>query len=72
MIRTQRLRLCTWRDDHRTAFARMHADPDVIADQGVPLNRTESDGKFDRYSATYVEYGTSRWTVEDGDGLFLG
>lgn len=32
----------------------------------------ESHAKFDRYSATYAEYGFSRWTVESRDGAFLG
>ena len=72
MIRTRRLRLCAWRDDHRAAFARMHADAEVMADQGGPKNQGESSGKFDRYVAASVEHGISRWTVENDDGLFLG
>src|SRR5580692_5869832 len=51
MIRTQRLKLRSWRDGHRAAFAEMHADPEVMADQGGPIDQTKSDAKLDRYSA---------------------
>jgi RimJ/RimL family protein N-acetyltransferase len=50
----------------------MHADHEVMADQGGPIDRTDSDAKFDRYVAAYLEHGTSRWAVEDADGSFLG
>jgi RimJ/RimL family protein N-acetyltransferase len=72
MIRTQRLKLRPWRDEHRAAFAEMHADPEVMADQGGPIDRTKSDAKFDRYCAAYLEQGVSRWAVENVDGAFLG
>ena len=72
VILTQRLRLCPWRDDHRAAFARMHADAEVMADQGGPRNQAECGRKFDRYVAAQVEHGISRWAVENTDGLFLG
>jgi RimJ/RimL family protein N-acetyltransferase len=72
MIKTQRLRLRLWHDEHRAAFARMHADPQVMADQGGPLNQIKSDEKFDRYRAAYVEHGVSRWAVENADSTFLG
>lgn len=38
MIQTHRLKLCPWRNDHRSPFARMHADPEVMADQGGPVD----------------------------------
>lgn len=50
----------------------MHADPEVMADQGGPIARADSDAKFDRYVAAYLEHGTSRWAVEDAEGFFLG
>jgi RimJ/RimL family protein N-acetyltransferase len=50
----------------------MHADPEVMADQGGPVDRINSDAKFDRYRAAYVEHGVSRWAVENADGTFLG
>jgi RimJ/RimL family protein N-acetyltransferase len=72
IIQTSRLRLRPWCEDHRSAFAEMHADREVMADQGGPIDRAESDAKFDRYVAAYLEHGTSRWAVEDAEGSFLG
>jgi RimJ/RimL family protein N-acetyltransferase len=72
MILTRRLRLRTWHDEHRGAFAQMHADPEVMADQGGPVDRLKSDEKFDRYRAAYLEHGVSRWAVEEANGTFLG
>ena len=72
MIQTQRLRLRTWYDEHRAAFAQMHADPEVMADQGGPVDQITSDKKFHHYRAAYVERGISRWAVENADGTFLG
>jgi RimJ/RimL family protein N-acetyltransferase len=50
----------------------MHADHEVMADQGGPIEHAESNAKFDRYVAAYLEHGTSRWAVEDAEGSFLG
>ena len=72
MIRTKRLELFPWRDDHRGAFAEMHTDPDVMHDLGGPIDRAESEAKFNRYSTSYAEHGLSRWAVETVDGQFLG
>ena len=72
MIQTQRLRLHTWHDGHRAAFAQMHADPEVMADQGGPTDQIKSDEKSDRYRAAFVEHGVSRWAVESADDTFLG
>ncbi len=72
MIQTQRLTLRLWRDDHRATFAEMHADPEVMADQGGPIDQNDSNAKLDRYSAAWVEHGLSRWAVENVDGAFLG
>jgi RimJ/RimL family protein N-acetyltransferase len=72
MIQTQRLRLRPWHDEHRAAFAQMHADPEVMADQGGPVDQVKSNEKFDRYRAAYAEHGIARWAVENFDGTFLG
>lgn len=72
MIETPRLKLHAWSDGHRAAFAQMHADPEVMADLGGPIDRADSDLKFDRYCAALRDHGTSRWAVEDNDGRFLG
>jgi RimJ/RimL family protein N-acetyltransferase len=72
MIRTKRLELLPWRDEHRASFAEMHADPAVMHDLGGPIGRAESDAKLDRYSASCAKHGLSRWAVETVDGDFLG
>ncbi len=71
-IETPRLRLRPWQDDDRPAFAALHADPEVMADLGGPLDRAASDAKFDRYVATFARYGFSRWAVTAHGGEFLG
>jgi RimJ/RimL family protein N-acetyltransferase len=50
----------------------MHADPEVMADAGGPLDRSASDAKFDRYVAAFEQHGFTRWAVESLDGGFLG
>lgn len=72
MIETKRLRLHHWRDDHLDVFARMHADPEVMADLGGPIDRRLSAEKLERYRAAERDHGIARWAVEGTDGLFLG
>ena len=72
MIFTERLKLCPWRDDHYAAFPEMHADPEVMADQGGPIDRPRSDAKLNHYRSTGRANGLSRWAVERLDGVFLG
>ncbi len=71
-LQAPRLRLHTWRDDHRDAFAAMHGDPDVMWDATAPLSRAESDAKLDRYRAAQDRHGFSRMAIEDTAGRFLG
>lgn len=71
-IQTKRLILRRWADDHYPAFARMHADPEVMADLGGPIDRTTSDAKLDRYRALQEKHGYSRWAVHDADDVFVG
>lgn len=72
MLETPRLRLHRWHDRHRDAFARLHADPEVMADLGGPIDRQTSDRKLAEYRAAERMHGTSRWAVEDPSGRFLG
>jgi RimJ/RimL family protein N-acetyltransferase len=69
MIETPRLRLHRWDDRHREAFAAMHADPEVMADYGAPISRSESREKFERYVAAERDHRVSRWAVENLDGV---
>lgn len=72
MIRTERLLLRKWDEDHRAAFASLHADAEVMADLGGPIDRAASDLKFDRYRLAWEEHGIGRWAVETPSGEFLG
>jgi RimJ/RimL family protein N-acetyltransferase len=72
MIETARTRLRCWQNADRDAFATLHAHPEVMLDAGGPLDREQSDAKFDRYVAVFDQYGFSRWVVETLEGEFLG
>ncbi len=72
MIETPRLRLFEWAPRHRIAFAALHADREVMADLGGPIDKATSDLKFERYCAAWREHLVSRWAVEDRDGELLG
>ena len=50
----------------------MHANADVMADLGGPIDQSESHLKFERYCAAQREHGVSRWAVEDLNGAFIG
>lgn len=72
IIDTPRTRLRCWKAADREAFAAMHADPEVMLDQGGPISRAESDAKLDRYAAAFDQHGFCRWAVESRAGEFLG
>ena len=71
-ITTERLRLRTWREDHREHFAKMNSDPEVMWDFGKVFDRVTSDKKFNRYAEAYIQHGYTRWVIEDRAGNFLG
>jgi RimJ/RimL family protein N-acetyltransferase len=71
-ILTKRLRLRAWREGDRTVFAELHADPEVMIDQGGPLDRAASDVKFARYRLSFDQHSIGRWAVETLGGRFLG
>ena len=50
----------------------MLADAVVMADQGGPMTRSQSDAKLEGYAAAYKNSGTCRWALETQDGAFLG
>jgi RimJ/RimL family protein N-acetyltransferase len=72
VILSDRLRLRSWRNSDRNAFAALNADPEVSRDLGGPLTRAESDAKLNRYMATFEQDGFCRWLVEDLNEKFLG
>jgi RimJ/RimL family protein N-acetyltransferase len=71
-IETDRLRLRSWVEDDRDAFAKLNADPVVMADLGGPLTRDLSDAKLERYIDAFRHNGYGRWLVETRAGRFLG
>jgi RimJ/RimL family protein N-acetyltransferase len=72
VLPTRRLRLRTWEGRHREIFAALNADAEVMADLGGPLDRIQSDAKFDRYRGAFERDGISRWALEDREGRFIG
>jgi RimJ/RimL family protein N-acetyltransferase len=72
ILNTPRTRLRCWQATDREAFAAMHAHPEVMLDYGGPLDRVESDAKFDRYVAAFDRDGFCRWAIEGLHGGFLG
>ena len=72
MIETARLILRPWTDGDRAPLAAMHADPEVMWDQGGPIDRAASDAKLDRYQAAIDRLGFGRWGLEDTEGAFVG
>lgn len=71
-IQTERLSLRTWQEADRDAFAALNADPIVMKDLGGPLDRGDSDRKFDRYVKAWESNRYGRWLVETIGGEFLG
>jgi RimJ/RimL family protein N-acetyltransferase len=72
VIHSKRLRLRTWREPDRDAFAALNADREVTQDLGGPLDRAGSDVKFDRYVAAFDRHGCCRWAIEDASRQWLG
>lgn len=72
LMTTARLRLVAWQERHLDPFAAMHADAEVMADLGGPIDFAASFTKFERYREALRLHGTSRWAVEDFEGAFLG
>lgn len=71
--RTPRLLLRSWKPSDREAFARLNADPEVMALLlGVP-DRAASDALVDRIDAHFAEHGFGPWAVEVHNGApFIG
>ena len=66
------LRLIEWEERHREAFALLHSDPIVMADQGGPMTRMDCDAKLNRYRAEFKRTEVSRCAVETLEGEFIG
>lgn len=72
-IETARLRLRSWCDEDRAAFAAMSADRDVMEHLGGPVGRVESDAGIDRLAACEAAQGHTFWAIErKQDGAMIG
>lgn len=71
VLRTERLVLRGWHEEDRAPFARLNADPEVMAHFPSLLTRAESDAFVDRIQRHFDEHGFGLWAVE-ADGDFLG
>ncbi|HKW37320.1 MAG TPA: GNAT family N-acetyltransferase [Burkholderiales bacterium] len=70
---TERLRMRQWRGDDREPFARLNADPRVMAFFPKPLGRLESDAMAERIESRIAENGWGFWAVERLDNHeFIG
>lgn len=43
-----------------------------MADLGGPIDRVASDAKLACYRSAFLNYGVSRWAVQDAAGAFVG
>ncbi|MGX2039039.1 GNAT family N-acetyltransferase [Methylocaldum sp. MU1018] len=70
---TERLRLRQWRAADREPFARLNADPRVMAFLPSPLDRAASDAMAQRIQALIEERGWGFWAAElKRTGEFIG
>jgi RimJ/RimL family protein N-acetyltransferase len=67
------LLLRRWRDEDRSPFAALNADPIVMEHFPAPLRGEESDAFVDRVEAGFGERGWGLWAVEvPGSAPFIG
>ena len=72
-LETARLILRPWEERDREPFARLNADPVVMATLPAVMSRTESDTMIDRMMAVFAERGWGWFAVErKSDGAFIG
>jgi len=72
ILDTPRLRLRQWRDDDLAPFARMNADPRVMAHFPTLLDAPTSDAVAARLRAEIAERGWGFWAVEARDDAQAG
>lgn len=72
-IRTGRLILRRWRDEDLEPFAKLNADPEVMAHMPSLLDRAESDAFAERIGKQFDQHGFGLWAVEvPGVAPFVG
>ena len=72
-LRTRRLLLRRWRNEDRTPFAALNAEPAVMEHFPATLRHDESDALVDRIEAGFEQRGWGLWAVEaPGSAPFVG
>lgn len=72
-LKTDRLRLRQWQDQDSIAFAKMNADPRVMAHYPKPYTRSESDSLMARFRDAIESDSFAPWAVERLDSVeFIG
>lgn len=73
ILNAERVVLRSWSAQDREPLAAMLADPEVMHDYPLPLTRSESDAKLDRYQGALEQLGYGRMAVVGREsGEFLG
>lgn len=72
ILETNRLILKPWTHQDLPVFAKLHADPVVMADYGGPITEERSKEKLERYITNYETFGYSRWMVSLKNGAVIG
>lgn len=73
VYRTPRLLLRRWRASDREPFARLNADPEVMAHFPDVLDRSASDALVDLIERRFADHGFGPWAVEvPGGERFIG
>ncbi len=72
-IETERLVLRSWRDDDKTPFAAICADPRVMATLGPVMDRAASDALLERVKRIEAAHGHTFWALErKADAALIG
>jgi RimJ/RimL family protein N-acetyltransferase len=63
-MRTDRLILVEWKDEHRRLFAELNADPETMSFFPTVLSREASDLLVERFQSEFRDVGYCPWAVE--------
>ena len=70
---TERLAFCEWADHHRTPFAAMNVDPEVMRYFPTLQNAEQSNATIDAWVTQFSQRGWGNWAVElKSTGEFIG
>lgn len=73
VLETERLILRPWKEQDRSLFARINADPVIMEYMPRTLTPADSDKLVDRFEKHFKKYGFGMFAVErKKDGTFMG